>query len=180
VFKSLVLSVLCFSFNANALVLGIDSHFIKSSEGVGEFELIHSEGDFYIYNEGKVRLVEKYNVDECLRPLKTQQLALAMKCCYLTVVKLSDGEFVVRAHVKGAGGGAVGAAAGVVIGKAATYVVCYGSIAAVSAGVALINPWAGKATWAALTKFFALTIETASNKVAIGTGIALGTATGPV
>lgn len=76
--------------------------------------------------------------------------------------------------------GTAGAAVGFILGKTATYIVCWGAIGAVSALASMAGPYAGKATFGGLSKAFGASIEIASNKIGAGTGIALGTATGPV
>lgn len=76
--------------------------------------------------------------------------------------------------------GPVGASVGFFSGKAAVHVVGHGTIALISGTIGLFCPPVGTAVGIALEGVLAVPIEVASNTVGVATGIALGTATGPV
>jgi hypothetical protein len=72
------------------------------------------------------------------------------KLIYINLRQSMEGLLSLNAYVLLKGGGAGGAAAGVIIEKASTHFVCHGLIAAISWAVGLFCPPAGIATEYAL------------------------------
>jgi hypothetical protein len=95
---------------------------------------------------------------------------------YIQINQDETGKYALAAHVRGLGGGGVGATIGVIVGKTLTYGICYGGIWVAS----LIAGPASTPTALVAGKVASPFIELASNKVAIGCGILGGILTGPV
>jgi len=89
---------------------------------------------------------------------------------------MEDGEFSLQAKGRVNGGGPIGAAIGVFLGKAAVSVVGHGSLLLISGLTGPAAPY----TFFALEACLGHQIEIASMAGAVAGGIALGVATGPV
>ncbi len=121
--------------------------------------------------------VKKHWIDPQIRNMSNEQLQSFIEHNnYIAIKKMSNGEWIARAFVRGNGGGLLGAQAGFWGGKAIVNFVGHGAIYL----VALSTGPAFPVTLTALELTFAGPIEAASNVAGIGTGILVATATGPV
>jgi hypothetical protein len=143
---------------------------------LGSVELYHNKKGFYVKQDNEKHLIKKYFTDPIVRDITKKQLNAFLKNGYLSLNQMNDGEFSLKASGRLNGGGAVGAVIGAFLGKAAVSVVGHGAIQI----VALCTGPAYFPTMVALESCFGYAIEAASIKGAIGGGILLGAATGPV
>ncbi len=72
-----------------------------------ELRLLHSNNSFAVLNHGKVEAVNPAWVDKDVRSVSTERLAKMLGHGYLSVNKMSNGEFSVKASVRGEGGGPI-------------------------------------------------------------------------
>lgn len=142
-----------------------------------ELKLLHSSNSFSVFDKGKVKKVNPCWVDKEIRTVSVERLGKLLEHGYLSVNKMSDGEFKVQAHARGEGGGVLGATGGAIFGKFLVHFIGHGviQIAALCTGPAY--PVTVLALEAALLP---IVIEPLSNVAAIGCGILGGVATGPV
>lgn len=100
---------------------------------------------------------------------------------YISVGQMHDGEFTIKANVRGNGGGAFFAWAGYFVVKGSIYAVSYtitavaGSVTTCFAGP-VVGAIVGESVWAAL----AVPTEIASQAAGTAVALAVGIATGPV
>ena len=142
--------------------------------------LVHEDRSFKVVADGKIEEVPACWVDKDVRSVSTERLSKMLGHGYLSVNQMSNGEFSVKANVRGEGGGVGGAAAGAWFGKALVSVVCHGSIAAVSTVIGIVaTPAAGVAFGIAAESTLGASIEAASLAGAVGFGILGGVASGP-
>jgi hypothetical protein len=143
---------------------------------LGEIELYHGKKGFYIKQDSEKYRIKKYDTDSLLRDANKKQLKAFLKNGYLTVNKMSDGQFSLKANGRLEGGGVLGAIIGATIAKVATSLAGHGAIQV----VALCTGPGYIPTVIALESYFGAAIEVASVKAAVAGGIAGGVATGPV
>lgn len=143
--------------------------------------IANAKFDYFLYRdaEGKIHNVEPCFVDKEIRNIPTDKVQWAMNHMFIYAVKMDDGNYALHAFVKGLGGGPGGATVGFLGGKAVTHIVCHGGIALVSWGIGFFFPPAGAAIHTGLEAVLAAPIEGLSNVVGCGTGLLLGTVTGP-
>lgn len=143
--------------------------------------LMHENGSFSVQQNGLRKAIASHDVSKNIRSVSSDKLAKFVgKAGYLSLHQFDNGEFAVRDHVRGLGGGALGMTAGAWFGKAIVSVVCHGSIAIVSTAIGLVaTPAAGVAFGIAAESTLGASIEAASLAGAIGFGILGGVATGP-
>lgn len=137
----------------------------------------HDEDANFFVQQGKsIYSLEKAFVGKELREIPKSALAAYLAQSYLTLNQVGDGEFSLDSNGRLPGGGAFGAAFGVLFGKASVSVVGHGLIYLVTlpAGPAQLP-----AAWA-LESIFGPTIETASMHAAVCMGLFFGVASGPV
>ncbi|HEX2977886.1 MAG TPA: hypothetical protein VHO47_02090 [Candidatus Babeliales bacterium] len=149
---------------------------LLASHKLGAVQLEKDDKGFHILQNGKKTPVNSYDVDPLLRKMNCDQLKAFQKHGYVTGKKLSNGEYTIKAHVRGKGGGIGGASAGFYLGKFSVYFVGHGAILIAAACTGPAFP----VTFKALELTLSPAIEAASNTVAIGCGVIGGTATGPV
>ncbi len=161
-----------------------------------ELRLLHSNNSFAVLDHGKVEAVNPCWVDKEVRSVSTERLAKMLGHGYLSVNKMSNGEFSVKASVRGEGGGPAtgmavywgvksvlygligGAAVATAVGTGAGIVVAVGGPAAL-AGAGVV---AGKVAVGAPVAIAAKTVIVAAGvagNVATGAAIA-GAAAAPV
>lgn len=160
---------------------------LLSFQAYGMNPMIHHKvvvdelGQFHYLQDGKDHRVDRTWVDPLLKEIKTQEQADAFnKACWIRAVKMSDDNYKLVALGRGPGGGAIGVTVGVVVGKFTTYAVCYGALAAVTAGVTAICPPAGGTFALAAGATCAPLIEGLSTAMGIACGLAGGIITGPI
>jgi hypothetical protein len=165
-----------FSYADNKHKMYIEPFSVRVPERLGELDVYHSSKGFYIRKDDKKKEIKRYNMDPMLRDITKKQLTGFLANGYLAVNKTEDGQYLLKAKQRLNGGGPIGAAIGVFLGKAAVSVVGHGTIFLIGA---LTGP-AAPVTIIALESCFGAAIESASMAGAVAGGIALGVATGPV
>jgi hypothetical protein len=164
--------------NESVQLARINKAAILSAE---KLSLYHDGEAFHVKQNGRLHAVPSYDTDEVLRKVNKNNLAAYLKAGLIRVNKTNNGEFVLRSHIKGLGGGVWGAWAGCWAGKFTVHLVSQGIILGTGAVVSLVaTPAVGIAVVAALEKTVAVPVEIMSNAAAIAGGIAGGTITGPV
>lgn len=164
------------SYADNSKKMYIEPFSVKSPSKLGSFDLYHSNNGFYIRKDDQKHSIKKYFTDPMLQGISKRQLQGFLTNGYLSVNQMNDGEYSLKAKGRVVGGGAIGAAIGAFLGKAAVSVVGHGAILIVSG---LTGP-AAPVVFLALEGCFGPAIETTSLAGAVAGGIALGVATGPV
>lgn len=100
---------------------------------------------------------------------------------YIAINQNQDGDYILQMNHRIIGGGGLGAIIGAIGGKFLVHAVAGAVATVVGLGATLIvGPVAGPAIGYGLWGVMAPTVEVASNVVAMASGIALGSATGPV
>lgn len=99
---------------------------------------------------------------------------------YLTLNKMDDGEYVIRAKSRGLGGGYWGGVAGFLLGKSVVHIMGQGVIYGVTGVVGIFCPPAAPVVYAGLQVSLVPAFEVASNTVGLGTGVVGMLLTGPV
>lgn len=151
-------------------------------KSLSKLVVLHDHDGFSVVEEGLLKKVYSYDVDPLLKKMTVEQLLTFQKeGGLLKVSKLSNGDYKLRAHVKGLGGGIWGAWIGAVAGKFIVHFAAQSAIAIVAipvtiaSGGVLTGPFILAAETALLPS-----IEVASNVAAVGLGIAGAVATGPI
>ncbi len=125
---------------------------------------------------GLLKVLPKYDVDPMLRGKKSALIqAFCEKGGYISLNEMNNGDFSLRSHARGLGGGPGGATVGCYLGKFLVSFVGHGAIQI----VAFASGPAYLATLAGLEATFGPQIEAASQIGAITGGIIGGVATGP-
>lgn len=120
--------------------------------------------------------VKPYDIDSTLRDIPMDKLPELAKVASIRAVKLDNGDYKLRTHVHGPGGGPWGAWAGAWAGKLAVHGAAVGAATAASA----VCPVASPAIWYWYAVSVPAVVEPASTVAAVGCGIAGAVATGPV
>lgn len=81
-----------------------DEHVFKPHT-IRNVELYHGADGFQVHDNGAYTKVQHYNVDKTIRTITPTQLAAFHKAGKLRLNKADNGEYIVRAHVGGEGGG---------------------------------------------------------------------------
>lgn len=180
--RSIILSLIFLSAKAmDNSQMRVSKSSLQVSHKLGALALARDNNGFHVFEGNKKTTIKPYDVDPMLRTMNPEQFKEFQKVGYLTLKQLSNKDYKLNAHVRGNGGGAIGAQVGFWTGKFGTQAACYGAIAAVTAAVsAVATPAVGSVVGTALTNTLFVPIEALSNTVGLGTGILLATATGPV
>lgn len=180
IFSLLILSFLS-STPVDATNFKVADSSVRGSESLGKIKLMHSDKNgFSLYENGKKHAIGNHSLSPELRTITSKNLAAFQKAGYLTVNKQSDGEFSLRSHVRGEGGGAGGATGGFWLGKVITHGLFQIGIHAATAVVAVVCPPAAPVFYATAQATMAPVAEAASNVVGLAVGVAGAVATGPV
>lgn len=94
---------------------------LLASHKLGAVQLEKDDKGFHILQNGKKTPVNSYDVDPLLRKMNCDQLKAFQKHGYVTGKKLSNGEYTIKAHVRGLGGGPICGAIAYWITKSAMY-----------------------------------------------------------
>lgn len=166
------------SLNIFATPLLITDSVVLSREKSGVKSVIKNQEDFIVITGQGAKKVKNHDVSRSLRKLNDKQLTAFLNDGhgFIKADQFTNGDFKLDMHVRGNGGGALGAAVGVIGGKAAVYGVSYGLIHLVGICTGPFYP----ATVGALTGVLAAPIEAASTHAAAVCGLAGAVATGPV
>lgn len=106
---SILLSLSLISTLINANFTRVSSFHAPSNE---QIELYHNENGFHIACEGETKPVQNCWVDPVLRNISNEKLHLFQQAGYIIATKMTDGEFNLKARVRGNGGGIGGANVG--------------------------------------------------------------------
>lgn len=173
----LAVLALC-SLNIFAAPLLITDVGVLSPEKSGVKSIIKNQEAFFVITSKGVKRVEKYDVSRSLRNMNDEQLTSFLNEGHgiIKANQFTNGDFKLDMHVRGNGGGALGATVGVIGGKAVVYGVSYGLIHLAALCTGPLYP----VTAGALTGVLAAPIEGASVYAAAVCGMAGAVATGPV
>lgn len=175
----IVFSLLCMSISAAELnELMVHRGGFSAPEKSGVLKVLKDKEDYFVLTNSGIKKIHKHDVSPLLRKMNNDQLAhfLNGDNGIIKVDQFTNGEFKLNAHVYGKGGGALGAFAGIVIGKAGVSFLGHGTILALSF-------LAGPAQPAALIAMESVAlpyIEAASVHAAAVCGVAGAALTGPV
>lgn len=137
----------------------------------------HDEDANFFVQQGKtIFSLEKAFIGKELREIPKTALASYLAQSYMTLNQCHDGKFSLQSAGRLPGGGAFGAAVGVIAGKTAVHVIGHGAIYLIAAATGPAAP----ATGIALEVWFGPAIEATSIYVAGVAGITLAVASGPV
>lgn len=155
---------------------------VKSRGALGDLQLLKHKDNFYVAKNGIAHLVKKYDIDRLLKSANEEQLLKYFQNDgYIQIEQLSNQDYILKVKGKILGGGAGGAAAGILAGKFLVHFTAQVGIGLASVGVTLVaGPVVGYATFQALEVTLAPAIETASIYGAFAGGMMGGVATGPV
>ena len=135
---------------------------------------------FVCYDESGLHYIQPAFVDKLLRDIPDDQVEAALKYIAINPVKMDSGEYMLRAHVRGLGGGIGGANVGFWVGRFVGQTVGYGIVAIVALPAAAGGPAAYGVAVAGLSGTAFPLIEGLSNVTALGGAILGGASTGPV
>lgn len=143
---------------------------------IGDLELFHGKKGFSIIQDDVKHKIQPCFTDPLVRNINREKLEAFLQSGYLSINKMNDGEFSLKAKGRLLGAGPIGAMIGCWVGKATVYVIGHGVIGLVAAASGPAAP----VTFLALEAWFAPAIEVSSNAGAVGGAILGGIATGPV
>jgi len=128
-----VFSLLCFNISASELV--VHERGLSAAQRLGVLKMLKSKDDYFLLTNNGLCKVQKHDVSPCLRRMTNDQLIkfLNEDNGNIRVGQFSNGEFKLDRHVYGKGGGALGAAVGVVAGTAVVQGVAHGTIWTIAA-----------------------------------------------
>ena len=112
----IVPSLLCMSINAAELTeLMVHENGFSAAQKLGVLKVLKSKDHYFVLTNSGLNKVHKHDVSPALRRMNDDQLIhfLNGDNGIIEVGKFTNGEFKLREHVYGKGGGAVGAAVGV-------------------------------------------------------------------
>lgn len=165
-------------------LLQLTSESIIAPRDLGDnLSLLQADTIFTVVHNGELHKVRNNNIDSILRGMSTSDLKkfLADNNGLIKISQKSDGQFALEGQVPLHGGGLIGAKLGFLGGKFVVHLVTQLGIGIVTAGACIFaTPAVGIPLGIALEKTVAPIAEVASNVVGLGTGIAVGTITGPV
>jgi hypothetical protein len=145
---------------------------LKDVEVDGQLhKLIKVPAETIIDNNNEVILNELNNKEAA------KLAALLATTAYLSVGKMSNGEYSIQAKTRLPGGGPGGATAGFWVVRAGISVLGHGTLAVISS---LAGPAAGPGVFVGLETTFGPMIESAANVGGLAAGIVTGVATGPM
>lgn len=118
-------------FASNICAMGEDALRVSRSSLIvpgrlGSVELFHNGDEFQVVSNDEVHSVKRYWVDPLLRNVREKQLKAFLDNGYVSLDQMSDGEYTIKAKVRGLGGGPVTGW----IFYVATKGICYGTAAA--------------------------------------------------
>lgn len=124
--KNMLLYMLAFSGSCQAGSLTkIRENALRIPEAMSCVKLLHNQDRFLVSDDEGLHEIDNCWLDADLRALARNPIALDkfQQFGYISVDKTSDGQYFLRKHVRGKGGGPVLAA----IFGGATYAICYGT-----------------------------------------------------
>jgi len=175
-------SLFFLSNTCDAMIKKINPSKVHVSNQVGQVDLFHGLKGFFVKKEGKVSKVERYFVDKKIRKINSKKLKGFLRHNYLTLNQMSDGEYSVKAHVRGLGGGPIVAGVGYVGTKvvlyggalAGTYI--FGTVAAAAGGITAAAGGLASTASGIMVGLGLAGTATAGPAVAAGAALVAGTA----
>lgn len=169
-------SLLCLNVSASELMVHKNS--FSAAQKLGVLKVLKNKDAYFVLTNSGLNRVHRHDVSPSLRAMNDEQLIkfLNGNNGVIKVGRFTNGEFTLDRDVYGKGGGALGAFAGVIIGKAGVSFLGHGTLL-------LISGLAGPAQPAALVAMESVAlpyIEAASVHAAAVCGIAGAALTGPV
>ncbi len=144
----------------------IKSSSIVAPSALGKLSLYYASRAFKIKHNKKLYDIENCWVDPMLRGIDTQRLGAFLRAGYISINKLDSGEYMLRGHVKGHGGGPIAGAIAYWVTKS----LCYGTaVAAAGTAVVATGGALGAASGAIVT---AGTLGASSGATIVGGAIA--------
>ncbi len=121
-------SLLCFYVYATPLM--IDRGGILSSEESGIRNIIKHKDNYLVITGNGIKKVHKHDVSRSLKTMNNKQLTSFLNGGHgvIKADQFANGEFKLDMHVRGNGGGFLGAAVGVVVGQNLVRALTYGPI----------------------------------------------------
>ncbi len=167
-----------FCFNIGASELMIHESGLSAPQKLGVLKVLKSKDAFFVITNDGVSRIRKHDVSLLLRKMNNDQLTHFLNGNHgvIKINQFTNGEFKLDAHIHGKGGGALGAALGVVFGKAAVSAFGHGTIYIISGFAGPAAPFIA----GALEGTFGPTIEAASVHAAAVCGLAGAALTGPL
>ena len=171
-----VITLLTFNICASELIIHEEG--FSATQKFGVLKVLRDQKEYSVLTNNGVRKVHDHDIDATLKKMNNGQLVKFLNegNGVIRVTKFDNGEFGLKAHVYGKGGGVAGCYIGAALGKVVVSVVGHGTLYAISG---LTGP-AAPATLYALESYFGAAIELASIKAAVICGLAGAVATGPV
>jgi hypothetical protein len=104
-----LLSLSCQSMEEiNDKAIVIKSSSIQAPHHLGKLSIFHDDNKgFHVLKDGKKHDVKNYNLDKALQKVKSEKLKKFQKIGFFSINQLENGEFTVKTHVRGKGGGPV-------------------------------------------------------------------------
>jgi hypothetical protein len=177
----LPLYLLFICFSAFGSQFEVPSENVLVSHKLGDVKLYHTYEGFKVQAGDECHTVQKAWIDPMLRKMNAKQLQAFLGKGYISINKLDNNEYSLKAKVRGLGGGLGGATAGAVIGGSAVQFSYGVATYAVGATAALVAGPAVATGVVAVWTLFTFAPAAVATKVAmIGGGIAGGVMTGPI
>lgn len=137
----MLLALLLIPFGISAGALEVTKNGLFIPKKLGDVKVFHENDNFYIGSHGTYEKVQRYNLDKELREMRQDQLIKFLGAGYLAINQSDNGEYSIKAKVRGLGGGPVTASVLYWLTKS----VCYGG-AAVAVGTATVATGGAVAT----------------------------------
>jgi formylmethanofuran dehydrogenase subunit C len=138
----------------------INKSSVLSAERLG---LYHDGEAFKVKQNGRIHNIERYDLDANMRQVNAKNLAAYLQSGKIQVNKLSNGDFTLRSHVPGLGGGPISGMIGAWLVRAAMYVP---AVTATTGAVVVAGP-VGVAATASTAGGYIATTEGFATAVAI-------------
>ncbi|MFA6065854.1 MAG: hypothetical protein WC707_01590 [Candidatus Babeliaceae bacterium] len=161
--------------------LSIKDSSIFSPKELGIVSLTRDSEGFHVIQNGVKRSVKNHWVDKTLRSIPSDKMEKFLQHGYISVNKMSDGEFTLNAKVRGNGGAYFGAVAGTIVGGAVVQGAYHGTLAGIGFALSpFITPVGAGAVVGIIRTFTMPAAILATKTVAIAGGIVGGVITGPI
>ncbi len=130
-FAAISLSLLCLNaFASESDGLMIHQTGLSAAQKLGVLKVLKDKEDYFVLTKSKLHKVGNHDVSHTLKKMTDEQLAHFLNNGHGTIKadQFTNGEFKLDMHVRGNGGGFLGAAFGVVVGQNLVRAVTYGPI----------------------------------------------------
>lgn len=173
--RSLLISIFTLSTSLFGMqVLEISPQHVMKSHELSDISLgLSQDSNFYVKQHNKIHKVQKAFVDKDLRNISPEKLQKFLGKGYLSLQKLGNDEYTVKAKVRGLGGGAGGATVGTIVGASVVQGAYWGFTAAIGS---VGGPMAA-GIWCYWTSG---ALVVATHTAAVAGGLAGAVITGPI